>query len=51
MLHQANWQKKMAREGRLDDYYNDYYNMLYGTALADSFLTNIDLRTIPSPKQ
>jgi hypothetical protein len=39
MLHQANWQKKMAREGRLDDYYNDYYNMLYGTALADSFLT------------
>ena len=34
MLHQANWQKKMAREGHLDD----YYNMHYGTALADAFI-------------
>jgi hypothetical protein len=35
MLDQANWQKKMVREGHLDT----YYNMLYGTALADTFIT------------
>jgi hypothetical protein len=35
MLHQANWQKEMVRERHLDA----YHNMLYGTALADAFIT------------
>jgi hypothetical protein len=35
MLDQANWQKKMVREGHL----GTEYNMFYGTALADAFIT------------
>jgi hypothetical protein len=35
MLHQANWQKTMVRQGHLDT----YHNMLYGGVLADAFLT------------
>lgn len=35
MLHQANWQKEMVRKRQLDA----EYNMYYGTALADAFIT------------
>ncbi len=35
MLDQANWQTKMVKEGHLDT----YHNMLYGSILADAFLT------------
>jgi hypothetical protein len=35
MLHQASWQKKMVRESHL----GTEYNMYYGTALADAFIT------------
>jgi hypothetical protein len=35
MLHQANWQKEMVRKRHL---YTEY-NTLYGTALADAFIT------------
>lgn len=35
MCAQASWQKRMVREGHLDT----FDNMLYGTALADAFIT------------
>lgn len=35
MLHQSIWQKEMVMKGHLDT----EYNMYYGTALADAFMT------------